>query len=49
MHLYVYHLLKQAVIMAPVQADTTCCIGRMRNLGSIIVYLACVVWFAGVS
>lgn len=32
-----HHLLKQAVIMAPVQAETTCCMGRMWNLESVIV------------
>lgn len=32
-----HHLLKQAVIMAPVQAEATCCIGLMWNLESVIV------------
>lgn len=33
------HLLKQAVIMAPVQAETTCCMGRIWNRVSVIVNL----------
>jgi len=29
--------LKQAVTMAPVQAEATCCRGRIRKRGSVIV------------